>query len=147
MLVHIQLPQSLWGEAMMSAVHTLNCSPTSTAPMMTPYQAYLGTKPDVSHFYAFDCNALAPTKGALLPGVDAFAVYYIQIFVTIKGMRRDCVWHSIESFSIVVIQKLLLRIGQNRKEWAFETKVEFGEANAIQQLIQLLILVLNLVAL
>ena len=35
----------------MIAIHTLNPSPTSAIPNMTPYQAYLGTKPDILHFF------------------------------------------------------------------------------------------------
>ena len=57
MLTHSQLPQFLWAEAMMTAIHTLNRSPTSAVPGMTPYQAYYGSKPDVSHFRVFGCDA------------------------------------------------------------------------------------------
>lgn len=57
MLAHDQLPQSLWGKAMMTAIHTLNHSPTSVILSMTPYQAYLGSKPDVSYFRVFGYNA------------------------------------------------------------------------------------------
>ena len=42
---------------MMTAIHTLNRSPTSIVPSMTPYQAYMGSKPDVSYFCVFGCDA------------------------------------------------------------------------------------------
>ena len=53
MLAHSKLPQSLWGEAMMTAIPTLNRSPTSAVPDMIPHEAYLGSKSDVSHLRVF----------------------------------------------------------------------------------------------
>ena len=49
MLSEAGLPPSFWGEALSALVHVLNCSPTSALPDKTPYEAFYGRKPDVSH--------------------------------------------------------------------------------------------------
>ena len=41
----------------MTSVHTLNRSPSFSVPSMTPYEAYLDTQRDVSHFHIFGCDA------------------------------------------------------------------------------------------
>ena len=41
----------------MIAIHALNHSPTSAVLDMTPYEAYIGSEPDVSHFHVFRCDA------------------------------------------------------------------------------------------
>jgi hypothetical protein len=48
MLHQAGLPPSFWGEALAAFIHVWNKTPTSTLPGMTPYQAFLGSKPDVS---------------------------------------------------------------------------------------------------
>lgn len=59
MLTHMQVPQKLWAEAVSTAVHIINRSPTSSLTGKTPYEAYFGKKPDVSHFRVFGCPAYA----------------------------------------------------------------------------------------
>ena len=49
MLSEAGLPPTFWGEALSALVHVLNRSPTSTLPGQTPYEAFYGRKPDVSH--------------------------------------------------------------------------------------------------
>jgi hypothetical protein len=46
-----------WGEAVMTAVHLLNRSPTSALDDKTPYEAWHGRKPVVSYMCIFDCLA------------------------------------------------------------------------------------------
>ena len=49
MLAESGLPSSFWGEALSSLVHVLNRCPTSALPGKTPFEAFYGKKPDVSH--------------------------------------------------------------------------------------------------
>ena len=40
-------------------VHILNISPTKAARIITPYEAWFHTKPNVSHLKVFGCVAYA----------------------------------------------------------------------------------------
>ena len=57
MLIHCNVPCSLWAEAVSTVVHILNRSPTSSLAGITPFEAYFGCKPDVSYFWVFGCDA------------------------------------------------------------------------------------------
>ncbi|CAO2193121.1 unnamed protein product [Urochloa humidicola] len=48
-------PAIFWAEAVMTAVHILNRSPTKALDGMTPYEAWHGRKPAVGHFRVFGC--------------------------------------------------------------------------------------------
>jgi len=53
------MPAIYWGEAVMTVVHLLNRSPTKALDGMTPYEAWHGRKPVVSHLHVFGCLAFA----------------------------------------------------------------------------------------
>jgi hypothetical protein len=53
-----------WGEAVMTAVYMLNRSPTKALNGMTPYEAWHGRKPTVSHLRVFGCLAFTKELGA-----------------------------------------------------------------------------------
>ena len=57
MLAESGLPQTFWGEAVLSLVHVLNRSFTSACPDATPYELWYGRKPDVSHLRVWGCTA------------------------------------------------------------------------------------------
>ncbi|MCO5558676.1 hypothetical protein L7F22_012262 [Adiantum nelumboides] len=57
MLAHASLPRSYWAEACNTAVCIQNRSPTHALKDMTPFQAYYGRKPTISHFRVFGCSA------------------------------------------------------------------------------------------
>ena len=52
------MPAIYWGEAVMTAVHLLNCSPTKALDSKTPYEAWHRRKPMVNHS-VFGCLAFA----------------------------------------------------------------------------------------
>jgi transposase InsO family protein len=54
------MPTVFWGEAVVTAVYILNRSPTKALNGMTPYEAWHGRKPAVSHLRVF--GRLAFTK-------------------------------------------------------------------------------------
>ena len=49
MLHEARLPMSFWAEALHTLVYTLNRTPRSANPGITPYEAFFGVKPDVSN--------------------------------------------------------------------------------------------------
>lgn len=53
MLKGKNLPKSLWGEVVSTAVYILNRSPTTRLEEKTPEEVWSGTKPNVSHLRIF----------------------------------------------------------------------------------------------
>ena len=49
----------LWGEAMNTAIYTLNRCPTKAVEGKTLYEAWIGKKPSISHLRVFGCDAYA----------------------------------------------------------------------------------------
>jgi transposase InsO family protein len=52
-----------WGEKVVTAVYILNCSPTKALNGRTPYEAWHGRKPAVSHLRVFGCLAFGKELG------------------------------------------------------------------------------------
>lgn len=69
MLVDGGLPKALWAEALATAVHVRNRSPT-TGKALTPWELFFGEKPDVSHLRTFGARAWALTPKALRNKLD-----------------------------------------------------------------------------
>jgi transposase InsO family protein len=61
LLIDSKLPLTLWDEAAMSMAYTRNRSPTSANSLVTPYELFHGTKPDVSHLKTFGSTCFALT--------------------------------------------------------------------------------------
>jgi transposase InsO family protein len=57
------MPAVFWGEAVVMAVYILNRSPTKALEGRTPYEAWHGRKPAVSHLRVFGCLAFAKELG------------------------------------------------------------------------------------
>ncbi|KAK1670210.1 hypothetical protein QYE76_058369 [Lolium multiflorum] len=52
----MSVPATFWAEAVKTAVHILNRSPTRSLKGMTPYEAWRGKKPRVEYFRTFGCT-------------------------------------------------------------------------------------------
>ena len=59
MLTQAKLPKKFWVEALNTAVYLRNRSPTKAVNHATPFEAWIGNKPDVSHLHSFGCTAYA----------------------------------------------------------------------------------------
>ena len=57
------MPAVFWGEAVVTAVYILNRSPTKALNGRTPYEAWHGRKPAVSHLRVFGCLAFTKELG------------------------------------------------------------------------------------
>ena len=53
------LPSFLWEEAVITAIYTLNRCPTKAVEGKTPYEAWTGNKPNISHLRVFGCEAFS----------------------------------------------------------------------------------------
>lgn len=58
-LKHMRVPNNMWGEAVRHATYLINRSATRTLPVMTPYEAYKGSKPNIGHLRVFGCIGYA----------------------------------------------------------------------------------------
>ncbi|KAJ8771724.1 hypothetical protein K2173_026901 [Erythroxylum novogranatense] len=56
------LPNSFWAEAIATAIYLLNVSPTKAIPNQTPFEAWMGRRPTVSHLRVFGCLAYSLVK-------------------------------------------------------------------------------------
>ncbi|KAL8123369.1 hypothetical protein AgCh_011370 [Apium graveolens] len=58
------LPAYLWGEAVRHSIYVLNRMPTRSLNGKTPYEAWNGDKPDLTHLRVFGCTAFVkiPSK-------------------------------------------------------------------------------------
>jgi len=63
MLKAMQVPPQFWGEAVCAAVYVLNRAPTKSLNDKTPFEAWYGRKPHVSHFRVFGCTANVKIAG------------------------------------------------------------------------------------
>lgn len=63
LLIQGNLPESLWGEALNTAVYLRNRCPTAATGFQTPYELWVGQKPGVAHFKKFGCRAVFLRKG------------------------------------------------------------------------------------
>ena len=59
MLGYSKLPHKFWAEALSTAVYLRNRSPTKAVEAMTPFEAWVGEKPNVGHLRTFGCVAYA----------------------------------------------------------------------------------------
>ena len=59
MLADSKLPHKFWAEALSTAVYLRNRSPTKSVADMTPYEAWMGEKPNVEHLRIFGCVVYA----------------------------------------------------------------------------------------
>jgi hypothetical protein len=58
-----EMPAVFWGEAVVMTVYILNRSPTKALNGKTPYEAWHGRKPAVSHLRVFSCLAFGKELG------------------------------------------------------------------------------------
>jgi hypothetical protein len=84
-----RLPVRFWGEAVVTAVHLLNQSPTKALSDMTPYEAWHDKAPAVAHLRMFGCltftKDLTQLKklddhshpGVFIGYVDGAKAYYV----------------------------------------------------------------------
>jgi hypothetical protein len=55
MLKERGLPNLFWAEAVYTAVYIINISPTKAVHMQTPFEAWHGRKPNITHLKIFGC--------------------------------------------------------------------------------------------
>jgi hypothetical protein len=92
-----------WGEAVVTAVYILNCSPTNILNGRTSYEACHGRKPAVSHLWIFGCLAFGKELGHIgklddrsTPGVFiGYAEGSKAYRILDPGTQRACMTHDV----------------------------------------------------
>lgn len=80
MLEASEIPKNMWGEALFTAVYLLNRSPSVAVDgNMTPYEAWHGKKPNVSHLRIFGSECYVHVPKQLRKKLDAKSerVYFV----------------------------------------------------------------------
>jgi hypothetical protein len=78
MLIHGNVPKTLWTEAALSAICLLNQSPTKANPGLTPEERLYSVKPDLSQTIIFGCLAYIHIRKELrdiLEPTSAIGIY------------------------------------------------------------------------
>lgn len=78
-LKQMKLPPGLWAEAVRHSVYVLNRLPTRALTGQTPYEAWTGLKPDISHIRVFGCLAHMRTPGNQMQKLDDRSVPVINL--------------------------------------------------------------------
>lgn len=89
MLKSMKVPPEFWGEAVCTVVYVLNRSPTKALDNRTPFEAWHGKKPRVSHMKIFGCLAHVKVVG---PGQNKLSdrsskMIFIGYEIGTKGYR------------------------------------------------------------
>ncbi|KAJ4789254.1 polyprotein [Rhynchospora pubera] len=83
------MPNQFWAEAVATAVYILNISPTKAVMNMTPFEAWFGRKPSVSHLRVFGCIAYTLVNAQNRKKLDAKSEKWVFLGYCIqsKGYR------------------------------------------------------------
>jgi Reverse transcriptase (RNA-dependent DNA polymerase)/gag-polypeptide of LTR copia-type/Integrase core domain/GAG-pre-integrase domain/Domain of unknown function (DUF4219)/Zinc knuckle len=89
MLKYKRLPNRFWAEAVATAVYILNVSPTKALIDITPFEAWTGSKPSVSHLRIFGCIGYGFVEQHKRSKLDDKSIKYIFIGYCLqtKGYR------------------------------------------------------------
>jgi hypothetical protein len=85
------MPVVFWGEAVVMTVYILNRSPTKGLNGRTPYKAWHGRKPTVSHLRVFGCLAFGKELGHIDKLDDRSTP---GVFIGYAGTQRVRTTHS-----------------------------------------------------
>ena len=88
-LIHSKLPMSLWAEALSTACHIVNRSPSTGINFKTPYELWYGKSADYSSLMIFGCPAYAHIRqGKLEP--RALKCVFLGYPKRVKGYKLWC---------------------------------------------------------
>ena len=100
MLSTANLTQSFWAEAVMTAVHIINRSPSTPLDNQIPEQLWTGKKPHYDHLRVFGCEAFAHVPKELRKKLDPKSHKCVFIGYGIDGEMGYCLWHP-ESHRVI----------------------------------------------
>jgi len=119
LLIQAGLPASFWAEAVNTANFIRNRCPTSKLQGKTPYEAWHGKPPDVSHFERFGCDVLVldPTPNKSKLASRAIKGTFVGYSEESKGYR---IWIPNERRIVVLRDVKFLRNVPTQKSGYFD---------------------------
>ena len=89
-----KLPQSLWGEALQTAMYILNRVPSKSVPK-TPFELWTNRKPSLNHLKVWGCPAGVRVYNSHERKLDPRTTsgFFIGYPLTSKGFRFYCPGH------------------------------------------------------
>ncbi|KAG6471152.1 hypothetical protein ZIOFF_072253 [Zingiber officinale] len=84
------MPARFWGEAVRHAVYLLNCLPTKALGERTPFEAWIGRKPHLTHLRVFGCVAYVKNTAPHLKKLDNRSSPMVYL-----GVEEGCKAHRL----------------------------------------------------
>lgn len=119
LMKHKKLPNQFWAEAVGTAVHILNRSPTKAVSEVTPLEAWSGKKPDVSYFRVFGCIAYGFIDDHMRSKLDDKTLK--QIFIGYSEQSKGYRLYDPVSGKVTVNRNVVFNEGSC---WDFDEKKE-----------------------
>ena len=129
-IIESKLPYEFWPFAVNHAVYTMNRLPTRRIQWKTPYEAWTGTKPDISNLRPFGCTSYAHIDSSLRTSIEqtstrckflGYAEYQkgyilLQIEKAIIFVRRNVTFEENSMIEITPVQTALSETGNDPME-------------------------------
>jgi hypothetical protein len=99
-----KFPPKLWGECILTATYIKDRTPTRSLKDKTPFEAYYGRKPDISHLREIGCKAFV-----LLPAVHTPKIYSKSIecvLVSYSPNSKACRCYNRNTGRIIISQNI-----------------------------------------
>ncbi|KAH9686286.1 hypothetical protein KPL70_014312 [Citrus sinensis] len=145
MLIHSKLPMSLWAEALSTACHIVNISPSTGINFKTPYELWYGKPADYSSLKIFGCPAYAHIKqGKLEPralkcvflgypeGVKGYKLWCTDMKPPKAIISRDVIFNEAEMLQHLVSLKTTNAELEDKDERSY-LEVELSNSNQKQK--------------
>ncbi|GMP36789.1 hypothetical protein CsSME_00008798 [Camellia sinensis var. sinensis] len=137
MMSNSSLPDYLWGEALKTAVHVLNRVPSKAVPV-TPYELWVGRKPNLNYLHVWGCPAEAKIFNPQIKKLDprTISCYFIGYPERSKGFRFYCPTHStriVETRNAVFLEDENISGSMNLKNISSEENCDFTPSTIIQE--------------
>lgn len=125
-----RLPNNFWAEAITNAVYLLNISPTRAVLHQTPYEAWKGIKPQVSHLKSFGCVAytLLPSQERGKLDEKSLKCIFIGYYAQSKAYR---LYNPVGGKVIISINVIFDEAG----EWNWEVNNEIAQIQVLAEII------------
>nr|CAN83337.1 hypothetical protein VITISV_004574 [Vitis vinifera] len=85
----------LWGKALRIATYILNQAPSKSVPK-TPYELWLGKKPNLHHFHVWGCKAEVRPYNPQLKKLDLKTIsgFFVSYCIGSRGSKFYCPFHT-----------------------------------------------------
>jgi hypothetical protein len=123
------MPAIYWGEAVMTAVHLLNRSPTKALDGKTPYEVWHDRTPAVSHLRVFGCVAFVKELGHVGKFDDRSTPWVFIGYA--DGVKAYCILKPVTQ-RVPIARDVVFDEGRG---WAWDKVVDDGSTSMINDFV------------